>query len=79
MKCIEKAYEIHKIDQAYEEVRKFRNIAEKVQYVPSEEEEKFLRQIETEMEDVYRNYQILHQDGWKLQKEKKNLKISSKI
>lgn len=31
------------------------------------------------MEDVYYYNKILHQDGWKVQKEKKNLKISSKI
>lgn len=31
------------------------------------------------MEDVYYHEKILHQEGWKLQKEKKNLKISSMI
>ena len=31
------------------------------------------------MEDVYKYEKILHQDGWNLQKQKKNLKVSSKI
>ena len=30
MRCIEKAYEFHRIDEAYEEARKYRNIAEKI-------------------------------------------------
>ena len=76
---IEKAYEFHKIDEAYEEVKKYRNLAEKIDYVPSAQDEKLMAQIECEMKDVYQQEKILHQEGWKLQKEKKNLKISSKI
>ena len=76
---IEKAYEAHRIDKAYEEVKKFRNLAERIDYLPSPQEKKFIAQVECEMEDVYRQEKILHQEGWKLQKEKKNLKISSKI
>ena len=60
-------------------MKKYRNLAEKIDYVPSAQDEKLMAQIECEMKDVYQQEKILHQEGWKLQKEKKNLKISSKI
>ena len=54
-------------------------MAEKYEVALDHEKQTYLKNIEREMEDVYMYEKILHQDGWKLQKEKKNLKVSSKI
>ena len=76
---IEKLYEEHKIDEAYEESCKFKKMAEKFERNLFETEKKIFSKIEQEMKDVLMYEKILYQDGWKLQKDKKNLKISSKI
>ena len=78
MTDIEKAYGDHMIDEAYTSVCEYKKICKEFGIEPSHKEGRYLTLIEQEMQDVIMYEKILQQEGWKVQKEKKNIKISTK-